>query len=385
MSVIDRPEALAAFCRAAESAPYITVDTEFIRDRTYWPKLCLIQIAAGDQAVAVDPLSNGMDLAPFFALMRNPSVLKVFHAGRQDLEIFYNLSGELPDPVFDTQIAAMVCGFGESVGYDRLVETLIGERIDKASQFTDWTRRPLQEKQLTYALADVTHLARVYELLDAKLLETGRRHWLADELAVLLNPDIYAARPEDAWRRQKIRSRNKKYRGVLKEVAIWRESEAQRRNIPRNHVLRDEAIQELASERPTNADMLGRLRAVPKGLANNKWTSALMDAIARGCALPEAELPPFPTNDRRSTSGMPIVELLKVLLKAKCDQHDVAPKLLATSQEIERLAAGDDKDIRALTGWRREVFGEDALRLCRGELGLAVKQDQLCFIPLSSD
>ena len=371
--LIDDNETLASFCAQMSGSSYVTVDTEFIRDRTYWPRLCLVQVANHDLARAIDPLAQGLDVAPLAALLANPKVIKVFHAARQDVEIFVNQNAAVPTPMFDTQIAAMVCGFGDSVGYDRLVEKLAGARIDKGSRFTDWSRRPLSGKQISYALDDVTYLLQVYEALCGQLEESNRAQWLEEEMAVLTSVTTYDQFPEEAWRRLKLRSRNASYLGVAKEVAAWREREAQRRDMPRGHILKDEAIQELAAEMPGSVENLSRLRAVSKGLAEGPAGPELLAAISRGRDLPRNEVPQ-PVAQVVLPRGLgPLISLLKVLLKTKCEAHDVAQKLVATVSDLERIAADDHADVAALRGWRKEIFGDDALDLKHGRLSMTAK------------
>ena len=371
--LIDDNETLASFCAQMSSSPYITIDTEFIRDRTYWPRLCLVQISNHDLARAIDPLAEGIDLSPLADLLANQDVIKVFHAARQDVEIFVNQNNVVPSPMFDTQIAAMVCGFGDSVGYDRLVEKLAGARVDKGSRFTDWSRRPLSDKQIGYALDDVTHLLTVYEALCRQLEKSDRALWLEEEMAVLTNTATYIQSPEQVWKRLKIRSRNPQYLGVAKEIAAWREREAQRRNMPRGHILKDEAIQEIAAEMPESIDKLARLRAVSKGLAEGPAGEAILAAILRGQNLPKDEIPK-PAAQIVLPRGLgPLIDLLKVLLKTNCEAHDVAQKLVATVSDLERIATDDDADVSALRGWRKEIFGNDALDLKHGRLAMTAK------------
>jgi len=384
MSVIVETAELQRLAERLEGAEAITVDTEFIRDRTYWPKLCLVQVGLAGEGWAIDPLAPGLDLAPLLAVMRKPDVLKVFHAARQDVEIFHQLMGEVPGPVFDTQIAAMVCGFGEQVGYETLVARLAGKQIDKASQFTDWARRPLSDRQLGYALSDVIHLWAVYRKLAQRLERSGRSHWLNEEMAILTAAETYATDPEQAWRRLKPRSRSRKYLGVLCAVAAWREREAQRRDMPRGHVLKDEAIQELAGERPTTVEQLRGLRAVSKGLAEGRMGEAILEAVRAGLEMPADALPQLDPPATQPGNVGPLVDLLKVLLKQKCVEHGVAQKLVANSADLERLAGEAAPDVLALKGWRREVFGEDALALKAGRLALAAAEDGVRLIRLEA-
>lgn len=383
MSVISETGALADVCARMAEASFVAVDTEFIRDRTYWPRVCLIQLAtSADDAVAVDPLAEGIDLTPLAELLHDEATLKVFHSARQDLEIFYQLNKQVPAPLFDTQVAAMVCGFGDSVGFDKLVSRFARVRVDKSSQFTDWARRPLSDRQLRYALNDVIHLIPVFEALNNQLERTGRRAWLDEEMAVLSNPATYASDPDDAWKRLKLRGRDASYLGILKEVARWREEQAQQRDLPRSHLLRDEGIQELAAERPTDVEAMGRLRAVPKGLANGRLGEALLEAVQRGRNMPAEELPAPPAAPKLPRGLGPLIDLLKVLLKMRCEEADVASRLVASSGDLELLAADDDADIPALHGWRRQLFGEEALALKAGRIALGAAGRTLTVVPL---
>ncbi len=383
MSLIRDTRALAALCRRLAAADYVTVDTEFMRERTYWPKVCLVQVAGPEDAAAVDPLADGIDLAPLFELMAAPEVLKVFHAGRQDLEIFRLLAGRLPAPVFDTQLAAMVCGFGDQVGYETLVAKLAKARLDKASRFTDWSIRPLSQRQLDYALGDVVHLRTVYEKLKAKLEKSGRAEWLAEEFAELTDSRTYVADPREAFRRIKSRGRDGRYLAVLRELAAWREARAQERDVPRGRILRDEALMEIAHHQPRSAEELARTRGLPRGLAESAFGAEILAAVAAGLAIPVRECPEPEIRREMPRHAAAIADLLKVLLKMRCDQHDVAQKLVASAADIEAIAAdGEAADVRALHGWRRQLFGEDALQLRHGRLALAVKGRKLAVMPL---
>ncbi len=377
MTIITQNDELAALCDSLKEASYITVDTEFMRERTFWPILCLVQLASDDGAHAVDPLAEGLDLTPLLDLMNDSNVLKVFHAARQDLEIFHRMTGQVPAPLFDSQLAAMVTGYGDNVGYETLVNKLAKASIDKTSQFTDWSRRPLSRKQIDYALADVIHLRPIYEKLSAQLAENGRGAWLEEEMAILADPATYVVRPEDAWRRLKIRNRKPRYLGVLVALAEWREREAQERDSTRNRILRDEAIQELAAEQPTDDHGLGRLRTIGRDVRKGPKGQAILNAVRRGLTLPESELPQLGGPQRLPRDIGPVVDLLKVLLKFRAEHHGVAPRLIATVDELERIAGTDDTDLPALNGWRREVFGEAALALKRGKLSLAVRNRRI--------
>ncbi len=380
MTLIADTDALAAFCGRLALSSYITVDTEFMRDRTYYPQLCLVQLAGDETAAAIDALAPGLDLAPLMALMERRDILKVFHAGRQDLEIFYLLAGRVPAPMFDTQVAAMVCGFGESVGYDTLVAKLTGAHIDKSSRFTDWSLRPLTERQIKYAISDVTHLRTVYEKLERRLRHSERAHWLEEEMAVLADPATYRTAPEEAWLRLKTRSTNRRFLVVLKALAAWREREAQRRNVPRNRIIRDEALTEIAAHHPTTTAELARTRGLSRGFAEGRMGEAILAVVAEALALPEVEWPVPPPRIELPRDMGAVVELLKVLLKIQCDAHHVAAKLVASSADIELIAADDAAPVPALKGWRREIFGAAALKLKRGELALGLEGKALKLI-----
>jgi ribonuclease D len=381
MSLITHNDELKEFCGRLSAAEFITVDTEFMRDRTYWPILCLVQLGGPDEAAAIDAMADGIDLKPLFDLMRDTSVLKVFHAGRQDFEIFFRQMGELPNPVFDTQVSAMVCGFGDSVGYETLVSQLARQRIDKTMRFTDWGRRPLSEKQLHYALGDVTHLRVVYEKLRDKLKKNERYHWVAEEMAHLNNPAIYQIDPRESWRRLKVRSTKPKFLAILREVAALREEEAQRRDIPRNRVMRDEALTEIAAHAPKSRDDLLSLRALHQGQFNGAMGEAILAAVDRGIGIKAADFP-VPARQRGPINKAgPATDLLKVLLKVKCDSHGVAQKLIASSDDIEAIAQDDDADVPALRGWRREIFGNDALALKHGRLAMTANGSKVQLVP----
>lgn len=378
MTLIDDSEALAAFCRRLAGSPFVTIDTEFMRERTYWPKLCLVQVAGPEEAAAIDPLAEGIDLSPLFGLLAAPEIVKVFHAARQDLEIFYHLDGRLPAPVFDTQVAAMVCGFGDQVSYETLVAKLARARIDKASRFTDWSIRPLSPRQITYALADVTHLRQVYRRLSQRLEKSGRSGWLAEEMATLTDTATYELDPLQAYRRIKTRSANRRFLAVLRELAAWRERQAQQRDLPRNRVLRDEALVEIAHHTPRTADDLARTRGLGRSFAQGSAGAELLAAVERGLAVPDAECPEAEVRRELPRRAAPIAELLRVLLRMKCEEHEVAQKLLASAADIEAIAAlGEAADVPALHGWRRQVFGEAALKMRAGQTGLAVRDGRL--------
>jgi ribonuclease D len=372
MTPISTTAELQAFCDLIAHAPFIAVDTEFMRETTYWPKLCLIQVASPDASAVIDPLSDALDLAPLLTVLADPKVEKVFHAARQDVEIFNNL-GVLPKPLFDTQIAGMAAGFGEQIAYDALVRQMLRIELDKSSRFTDWARRPLSQAQLDYALADVTHLADLFPQLKARLEKAGRLAWVTEEMADLTNPANYDMEPENAWKRLKPRKFATKYLSVLRSVAAWRERTAQLRDQPRGRILKDDAIDEIANQLPTDVESLNRLRSVPKGFGGSRFGPELIEAVKAGLADPEGYAPKIERNGSQpqAASGA-IVELLKVLLKARAEDAGVASKLIATVSDLERIAADDHADTQALHGWRREAFGEDALKLKHGELALVL-------------
>jgi ribonuclease D len=377
MDLITTTDALRDICTRLSEQPFVTVDTEFMRETTYYPKLCLIQIAAPDgTGVLIDPLAAGIDLEPFIALMADERTVKVFHSARQDLEIIWLIGGILPHPFFDTQVAAMVCGYGDSVSYEQLVNDVAKAKIDKSSRFTDWSRRPLSDAQLSYALSDVTHLVKIYEVLVAELLRTDRGAWLDEEMAVLTSPETYRADPEQAWRRLSGRMRKPREVAVLMEVAAWRESEAQTRNVPRGRVLKDEAVIDIASAAPRSAEALGRLRTIPAGFERSRTGADILAAVERGLARDTGAIR-MPERARRSGGNGAIVELLKVLLKAVCEAEGVAPKIIATVDDLEAVADDDAAEVPALQGWRRTLFGEKALALKDGRLALSVEDGRI--------
>lgn len=385
MKTITSTEDLAAFCTAASQHPYVTVDTEFLRERTYYSKLCLIQLAMPGKddttAVLVDPLADGLSLEPLYDLFRNTDVVKVFHAARQDLEIFFVDAQVFPEPLFDTQVAAMVCGFGEQVGYETLVRRIAKQPLDKTSRFTDWSRRPLTDAQKTYALADVTHLREIYEHLAAKLEETGRSRWVAEELTVLTSPETYITPPREAWRRVKTRTNSPRFLGIVRELAAFREEYAQVRNIPRNRVYKDDALVELASNKPKSHEELGRARLLLREARRGDIAEGILKAVADGVACPNDDLPqPDRSRDKLQVNPA-LADLLRVLLKAKTESAGVAAKLIAPSADLDAIAAGL-RDVPALRGWRKEVFGDDALRLCDGKIALAADGSDVKVIAL---
>ncbi len=382
MIVITETSALEAFCQRLASAPFITVDTEFMREKTYWPKLCLVQMAGPEEAAIVDAMAPGLDLAPLMTLMADPNVLKVFHAARQDIEIFYHLSGRVPAPIFDTQVAAMVCGFGDSVGYEALATKLARARIDKSMRFTDWARRPLSEKQLHYALSDVTHLRLVYEKLQQQLDQTGRTRWVDEEMAILTATETYKPDPNNSWRRLKVRSTNPRFLYVLRELAAWREMTAQERDVPRNRILRDDALLNIAAHAPKNEDELMSTRGLGHNGFSPSMKQGILGAIERGRAAEDSGTLIYEEKPELPRGLAPVVDLLRVLLKMKCEAGDVAQRLVASSGDLELIAADDNADVPALHGWRREVFGDDALALKHGRLSLAVKNRNITLVPL---
>lgn len=374
--IITTTEALAAFCARAATVPYVTVDTEFLRERTYFAQLCLVQLALPGKddtdAVLVDPLAEGMSLAPLYDLFRNEAVVKVFHAARQDLEIFYVEGDVVPKPLFDTQVAAMVCGFGDQVGYETLVRKIAKSSLDKSSRFTDWSRRPLSDAQKTYALGDVTHLRQIYEFLAKQLEKTNRTAWVEEELGQLTDPSHYVVEPAQAWRRLKVRSTAGKFLAVLKELAAFRESYAQERNVPRNRVLKDDALMEVASTKPKSVGDLGKSRLLQREARKGELADGLLAAVKRGLEMPASQYPSLPEGPDRSALNPALADLLRVLLKAKTEEYGVAQKLIASASDLDDIASGHLDGLWS-RGWRGEVFGKDALRLVDGKVGLAVK------------
>ena len=385
MKTITTTDALAAFCEEAAKRPYVTVDTEFLRERTYYSKLCLVQLAYQDEhghdAVLVDPLAGDLSLEPLYDLFRDHGVVKVFHAARQDLEIFYVDEGVIPEPLFDTQVAAMVCGFGEQAGYETLVRKIAKADLDKSSRFTDWSRRPLTDAQATYALADVTHLRDIYEFLSAKLAKSGRAKWVQEELGILQDPATYEAHPDDAWKRVKTRNNSSRFLGIVSELARFREAYAQERNIPRSRVYKDDALVELASTKPQTEQDLGRSRLLLRDARKGDIAQGILTAVKTGLALPNDELPQADKSRTKLQVNPAIADMLRVLLKSKSEGEGVAPKLIATSGDLDALAAGE-RDVIALRGWRKEVFGNDALLLCEGKIGLKVDGQKVVPVAL---
>ncbi|WP_223422121.1 ribonuclease D [Tateyamaria pelophila] len=385
MKTITTTDALAAFCEEAKSHPYVTVDTEFLRERTYYSKLCLIQLAmpgtTDENAVLVDPLAGGLSLEPLYDLFRDTSVVKVFHAARQDLEIFYVDAEVFPEPLFDTQVAAMVCGFGEQVGYETLVRKITREGVDKSSRFTDWSRRPLTDAQKAYAIADVTHLRQIYEFLSAKLEETGRARWVHEELQVLLSPQTYIVAPDQAWKRVKTRTSSSKFLAIVQELAAFRETYAQRKNIPRNRVCKDDALVELASNKPQSYEDLGRSRLLLREARKGEIADGILAAVTRGIDMAPNAMPKPDRSREKMQVNPALADLLRVLLKAKTESAGVAAKLIASAADLDAIAAGM-RDVPALSGWRAEVFGQDALRLCEGRVALTAQGADVRIIPL---
>lgn len=376
MDIITTSGDLAAVCERLAQHPVITVDTEFLRETTYYPLLCVVQIASADEGVVIDALADGIDLKPFFDLMANERVLKVFHAARQDIEIVFHRAGIVPHPVFDTQVAAMVLGYGDSIAYDALVERITGHRPDKTHRFTDWSHRPLSDAQIEYALADVTHLRDVFSALDADLKKRGRSDWVSEEMEVLTSPKTYDFHPERAWERLRTRVRKPKELAVLMEVAAWREQEAQTRDVPRSRILKDDAMGDIATHAPSSIERLANLRSLPKGFDKSKWGQDIVAAVKRGLARDPSTLPKI-DKPRGNGAGAATVELLKVLLRMTSEKHAVASKVIATVDDLEQIAADDKADVPALHGWRRELFGDAALALKQGKLALAIDKGRV--------
>jgi ribonuclease D len=376
---IDTTSELADVCRRMAKFPFVTIDTEFLRETTYYPLLCVAQMASPDEAVVVDALAPGIDLAPFFDLMADDKVMKVFHAARQDIEIVWHAAELIPHPIFDTQVAAMVLGYGDSISYDQLVQRITGDALDKSHRFTDWTRRPLSDAQLRYAISDVTHLRDVYTALLEDLKRRDRADWVEDEMRVLTSPETYRMEPDNAWQRLKTRVRKPKELAVLIEVAAWREREAQSRDVPRSRVLKDEVIGDVAVQAPTTIEKLKNLRSLPKGFERSRWGEAIVAAVVRGLERDVKTLP-LQTRNQPAVNGAAVVELLKVLLRMISERHHVAAKVIATVDDLERIAGDDEADVPALSGWRRELFGEKALALKHGKLALAIEKGRVATV-----
>jgi len=383
MQIVTDTNTLKSICDKAAAFPYCTVDTEFLRESTFWPELCLVQMATPEDAWIIDTLAEGIDLAPLFELMANESVVKVFHAARQDIEIIYNLANLIPHPVFDTQVAAMVCGFGDSISYDQLVMKICGEHIDKSSRFTDWSKRPLSEKQLNYALADVTHLRDVYLSVKANLEEQNRQNWVYEEMEVLTSCETYDMPPENAWRRLKMRVRKPRDLAVMKKVAAWREQTARQMNVPRGRVIKDDAIYDIAARAPKTIEKLCGLRSLSRGFDRNRYGTGLLKAIDEAMNIPDAELPELPRQRQMPEGCAAATEMLKVLLKLISEKHGVAAKVIATVDELEKIAADDAADIPALKGWRRELFGSQAIALKNGYIAIGYKERKVQIIDLA--
>ena len=384
MNVITDTDALARACKLLSDQEFTTIDTEFLRENTFWPQLCLIQMAGPEGEFIVDPLAKNLDLAPFFELMAHQATTKVFHAGRQDLEIIYAKAGIIPKPLFDTQIAAMVCGFGESIGYVNLVKKVLNVELDKGARFTDWSRRPLSTKQLTYALADVTHLRGVYTHLANELTASKRSNWVAEEMATLAAPETYAADPDQAWRRLKMRVKNRRALAVLMELAAWRDRQAQAQDVPRNRILRDEALYDIANQSPTDPTKLGQLRTLSDGFARSARAKEIVEIVRTGLDRNIKTVPQLNTGQSLSPAAAAVSDLLRVLLKACAARHRVATKLIADSSDLDRIASETEPDIAALKGWRRELFGEEALRVKRGEVAVTVIDGEITTVPRPS-
>lgn len=382
-SIIANQTELEALCAELAVGPYFTIDTEFLRDKTYYPQLCLIQVASPEgEPKAIDPLMDGIDLAPLFALMSDDKILKVFHAARQDIEIFFNLMGKVPHPIFDTQVAAMVCGFGESIGYYSLVADICGVHLDKGAQFTDWSRRPLSKKQLLYALDDVTYLRDIYEDLAKKLDETGRTTWLVQEMKILESRETYENKPEDAWERIKVRTDKPKVLAVLREIAAWREREAQSRDVPRQRIVKDEVLADMAIHPPETVEELGKIRGLSPDFARGKMGKGLLDGALKGLATPPKDCPHLERRPKFPSDMTPTLEMLKMLLRIQCAEHGVAPKLVANTEELEAFIMDAAGDLPILKGWRYEIYGQVAQKLLSGKIGLCLRDKQITRLDL---
>ena len=385
MTLITTTDELAKLCRSLQELPFVTADTEFLRDKTYYPQLCLVQLAGpGPGPTAIDPLAKGLDLSPMFDLFFDDKVMKVFHAARQDLEIVYNLTGKIPNALFDTQVAAMVCGFGDQIGYNNLVSDVCKVKIDKGAQFTDWSRRPLSERHLVYALDDVTYLRDVYQRLSSQLARDGRTDWVREEMATLLDPATYANDPENSWQRIKLRTDKPQALLVLKEVCAWREREAQRRDVPRNRIVRDETVADIAIHPPRNADELAGIRGFSPDMARGRLGQGVLEAVAKGLAQPRSAAPQQEERPRFPPDMTPVLEMLKMLLRIQCAEHNVAAKLVASSGDLEAIAMDDNADVSAMKGWRYDVFGQEALGLKHGRVALSLRNGKICKTAVES-
>jgi ribonuclease D len=379
MDLITTSRQLAQACARLAKHPFVTVDTEFLRETTYFPILCVVQMASTDEAVVVDAMASGLDLKPFFDLMANEKVLKVFHAARQDIEIVWHRAGLIPHPIFDTQVAAMVLGYGDSISYDQLVQRITGDHLDKSNRFTDWARRPLTEAQVVYAMSDVTHLRDVYLALSEDIAKRGRIDWVLEEMKVLTSPDTYRLDPESAWERLKTRVRKPKELAVLIEIAAWREREARARDVPRGRVLKDDVLGDIAVQAPTTAEKLASLRSLPKGFERSKWGEGILQAVTRGLARDPKSLPRL-ERTKQAANGTAVVELLKVLLRMTAERHAVAAKVIATVDDLDRIAANDEADVPALRGWRRDLFGDMAIALKHGRVALVIEKGRVSAV-----
>jgi ribonuclease D len=386
MDIIATTEGLKELCAALAGDDYVAVDTEFMREKTFWPELCLIQIAGAKREAVIDPLAEDINLQPFFDLMADRNIVKVFHAARQDLEIIWLKAKLIPAPIFDTQVAAMVCGYGDQVGYEALARRIAKVAIDKSSRFTDWSRRPLSPKQLAYALSDVTHLRVIYEKLRGLLDKSGREPWLDEELAVLTSPATYEAHPEEAWKRVKFRPRNAKQLAVLMAVAAWREREAQARNVPRSRILKDDAIAEIATQVPADLNALKSLRSLRKGYAGSRMGTAILKAVASGLDTDLADIPAIEGDEPMLTERASVIsDVLKLALKVVCEQEGIAPRIVAATSDLEAIARDDDADVQVLNGWRRKVFGEVALKIKAGEMAIVLENGKPRLLPFRSE
>ncbi len=385
MKIVSTTEELARVCAEIARHPFVTVDTEFLRETTFWPELCLLQMACPGDAFIIDVLADGLELDPFFTLMEDPAIVKVFHAARQDIEIIFNLGGLIPHPVFDTQVAAMVCGYGDSISYDQLVYRITSERVDKSSRFTDWKRRPLSQKQLEYALADVTHLRDVYQSIKANLEEQNRAHWVTEEMEILTSRDTYDLPPEQAWQRLKLRVRKPREFALMKQIAQWRETMARQHNVPRGRIIKDEAIYEICAHPPQSLSDLAELRGLARGFDKGRYGNDVINIVRAVLSMPKAELPSLPQMRQAPEGVGAATEMLKVLLKFIVEKHGVAAKVIATVDDLEQIAADDDADVSALKGWRRELFGEAALKLKTGRLAIGFNGKNVSLIEIEPD
>ncbi|MAZ98044.1 MAG: ribonuclease D [Rhodospirillaceae bacterium] len=382
MTLITEQTQLVEACRRLANETFLSIDTEFMREKTYYPQLCLIQIAGKKEAIVIDALAEDINLNPVLELMENEAITKVFHACRQDIEIFYNLNHKIPSPIFDTQIGAMVCGYGESVGYDKLVRQITGIQIDKSSRFTDWSYRPLSKQQIKYALSDVTHLRTVFESLSSQLEKSGRTKWLEEEFKTVLNPETYNTPLDKSWKRLKVKNGQPRFLILIRELCAFREREAQNRNVPRNRIIRDDILLDIAARSPKSPHDLAKVRNLTKQFSQGKLGESILRVVETANKIPVCEAPLLEKVNNFQHQKSALVDLLKVLLKLKSEDFNVAQKLIANSTDLEAIANNNDANVLALTGWRKDIFGDDALLLKTGKIALSASNGKIQLIRL---